>query len=37
VFVPQDTKCNERVFQLSGTPDQVEKCILEMLTIVQQV
>lgn len=34
IFIPRDLIGGDRVFQLSGGPEQVEKCIIEMLNVV---
>ena len=36
IFVPKETNAdNERIFQLSGTYDQVERCKYELISLLQ--
>ena len=38
IFVPKDVNAkSERVYQLSGTYDSVERCKLELLHLIQAV
>jgi len=37
IFVPREEQNEERVFQLSGSPDAVERCSLEIMSIVTEV